>query len=130
MSSLSTVHHPAPARGHPFARAALLVAVALLVTLLVAPTAHAAGLGQSLDPSTFADSAISFLKKLWVYVIIAEIIAALTYVTAFFTQSWFPSFFQAFQGEWVKKAVIISVAAHPVLAALYAAAESAKGGFQ
>src|SRR6266545_3320556 len=74
--------------------------------------------------------AMQFLKKLWVFVIIAEVIAALTYAVAFFTQSWFPSFFQAFQGEWVKKAVIIGVAAHPVLGALFAAAEGAKGGFQ
>jgi hypothetical protein len=108
--------------------AGLVFGVALAFTIAFAPAAHAqTGVP---DPSAWADTAIQFLKKLWVFVIIAEVIAALTYAVAFFTQSWFPSFFQAFQGEWVKKAVIIGVAAHPVLGALFAAAEGAKGGFQ
>jgi len=108
--------------------AGLVFGVALAFTIAFAPAVHAqTGVP---DPSAWADTAIQFLKKLWVFVIIAEVIAALTYAVAFFTQSWFPSFFQAFQGEWVKKAVIIGVAAHPVLGALFAAAEGAKGGFQ
>lgn len=117
-----------PARGRTLARYALLCGAALAFTIAFAPAAHAqSGL---LDPSSFADTVIQFLKKLWVFVILAEVIAALTYAAAFFTQSWFPSFFQSFQGEWVKKAVLIGVAAHPVLGALFAAAEAAKGGFQ
>jgi len=106
----------------------LLFGAALAFTIAFVPAAHAqTGVP---DPSAWADTAIQFLKKLWVFVIIAEVIAALTYAAAFFTQSWFPSFFQSFQGEWVKKAVLIGVAAHPVLGALFAAAEAAKGGFQ
>ena len=81
------------------------------------------------DPTAWATTAIDFLKKLWVFVIIAEIIAAIIYAFAFFTQSMIPSLFQSFQGDWVKKAVIIGVAAHPVLGALFAAAEGAKSGF-
>jgi hypothetical protein len=103
----------------------LMFGLALAFHIAFAPAAHA----QELDPSSWATSAIDFLKKLWVFVILAEIVAALTYTTAFFTQSWFPSFFQAFQGEWVKKAVIIGVAAHPVMGFLFAAAEGAKSGF-
>lgn len=117
-----------PAHGRALARYALLCGAALAITLAFAPAAHAQG--GALDPSSFADTVIQFLKKLWVFVILAEVIAALTYAAAFFTQSWFPSFFQGFQGEWVKKAVLIGVAAHPVLGALFAAAEAAKGGFQ
>ena len=103
----------------------LMFGLALAFQVAFAPAAYA----QTLDPSSWATTAIDFLKKAWVFVIIAEIIAALTYATAFFTQSWFPSFFQTFQGEWVKKAVIIGVAAHPVMGALFAAAEGAKSGF-
>src|SRR5689334_21379472 len=73
----------------------LMFGLALAFQVVFAPAAHA----QELDPSSWATSAIDFLKKLWVFVILAEIVAALTYTTAFFTQSWFPSFFQAFQGE-------------------------------
>jgi len=107
---------------------ALLFGAALAFSIVFAPAAHAqAGVP---DPSAWADTVIQFLKKLWVFVIIAEVIAALTYAAAFFTQAWFPSFFQSFQGEWVKKAVLIGVGAHPVLGALFAAAEASKSGFQ
>lgn len=107
----------------------LACGVTLAATIAFAPDALAAPGLQTVDPSAWATSAIDFLKKMWVFVIIAEVIAALTYAAAFFLQSWFPSFFQIFQGDWVKKAVIIGVAAHPVMAALFAAAEAAKGGF-
>ena len=107
----------------------LLFGAALAFTIAFAPGAHAAPLQQVVDPTAWATSAIDFLKKAWVFVIIAEIIAAITYAVAFFTQSWCPSFFQAFQGDWIKKAVIIGIAAHPVMAALFAAAEGAKSGF-
>ena len=103
----------------------LMCGLALAFQIAFAPAAHA----QDLDPTSLITSAIDFLKKLWAVVIIAEIIAVMTYTTAFFTQSWFPSFFQAFQGEWVKKAVIIGIGAHPVVGFLFAAAEAAKGGF-
>jgi hypothetical protein len=65
-----------------------------------------------------------------VFVFIAEILALLTYLVAFFTQSWFPSFFQSFQGDWIKKAVIIGIAAPVVMGALIAAATGAMGGFK
>jgi hypothetical protein len=116
-------------QGRTALRYALAIGLALAFSIAFAPDTHAAAY-QLPDPSGFAQQAIDFLKKLWVFVIIAEVVAAITYAVAFFTQSWFPSFFQAFQGEWVKKAVIIGVAAHPVLGALFAAAEGAKGGFQ
>lgn len=105
--------------------ACLLFGLALAFQVAFAPSAYA----QEIDPSVWAQSAIDFLKKAWVFVILAEILAAITYAIAFFTQAWFPSFFQSFQGEWVKKAVIIGVGAHPVMGALFAAAEAAKGGF-
>ena len=131
-SDLPTTHAAPVAQdrcwGRTVAQYALIFGLALAFTLAFAPSARAAdGLP---DLAGFADSAILFLKKLWVFVVLAEIIAALTYAAAFFTQAWFPSFFQAFQGEWVKKAVLIGVGAHPVLGALFAAAEAAKGGFQ
>lgn len=103
----------------------LMFGLALAFSIAFAPSAYA----QDLDPTKWATSAIDFLKKAWVFVIIAEILAAITYAIAFFTQSWFPSFFQSFQGEWVKKAVIIGVLAHPVMGALFGAAEAAKSGF-
>lgn len=107
----------------------LMFGAGIAFTIAFAPGAHAAPLAQGIDPTAWATTAIDLLKKAWVFVIIAEIIAALTYAIAFFGQSWFPSFYQAFQGDWVKKAVIIGVAAHPVMAALFGAAETAKSGF-
>lgn len=108
----------------------LMFGAAIAFTVGFAPGAHAAPLADGVpDPSAWVTTAIDFLKKLWGFVFVAEIIALLTYVVAFFTQSWFPSFFQSFQGDWVKKAVIIGVAAHPVMGFLIAGAEAAKGGF-
>lgn len=115
--------------GRTVALYALLGGVAVAFTIAFGPGAHAAPLADGIDPSTWATTAIDFLKKAWVFVIIAEIIAALTYAIAFFAQSWFPSFFHTFQGDWIKKAVIIGIAAHPVMGALFAAAEGAKAGF-
>lgn len=109
---------------------ALMFGVALAFTIAFVPGASAAnGLQGVPDPTAWATTALDFLKKMWVFVVLAQIVAALTYAIAFFTQSWFPSFFQSFQGDWIKKAVIIGVAAHPVMAALIAAAGSAGNAF-
>jgi len=126
-AAIGTAASPRREWGRTLVYAALLCGVALAYTLAFAPGAHAAG--DLPDPTAWATTAIDFLKKLWVFVIIAEIIAAIIYAVAFFTQSMIPSLFQWFQGDWVKKAVIIGVAAHPVLGALFAAAEGAKSGF-
>lgn len=108
----------------------LTFGVAVAFTVAFAPGAHAAPLFQTTpDPSAWVTTAIDFLKKLWGFVFVAQIIALITYVVAFFTQSWFPSFFQAFQGDWIKKAALISVLAHPVMGFLVAGAEASKGGF-
>ncbi len=120
-------------QGRNWGRTAMIYSLAfgaaLAFTIAFAPGAHAAPLQDVPDPSAWVTTAIDFLKKLWGFVFVAEILALITYVVAFFTQSWFPSFFQAFQGDWVKKAVIIGVAAHPVMGFLVAGAEAAKGGF-
>lgn len=108
----------------------LAFGAAIAFTVAFAPGAHAAPLAQGVpDPAAWVTTAIDFLKKLWGFVFVAQIVALLTYVVAFFTQSWFPSFFQAFQGDWIKKAALISVIAHPVMGFLVAGADTAKGGF-
>lgn len=111
------------------ARLGLIFGATLAFMLVVVPTAQAAPAPPLIDVTPWATSAIDFLKDLWVFVILAEIVAALTYAAAFFTQSWMPSFYQAFQGDWIKKAVILGFAAHPVMGVLYAAAEAAKSGY-
>ena len=117
-------------RGRTAVSYALMVGSAIAFTLAFAPAASAAPLVQGVpDPSGWVTTALDFLKKLWGFVFIAQIIALLTYVVAFFTQSWFPSFFQAFQGDWIKKAALISVLAHPVMGFLVAGADGAKSGF-
>jgi len=121
-------------QGRNWGRTAMIYAlsfgVALAFTIAFAPAASAAPPAQSApDPSAWVTTAITFLKQLWGFVFVAQIIALITYVVAFFTQSWFPSFFQAFQGDWIKKAALISVLAHPVMGFLVAGAEASKGGF-
>lgn len=116
-------------RGRTAAIYALTIGVGIAFMLVFAPAARADGGFPEL--TSWATQAVEFLKKLWFFVIMAEVIAALTYAAAFFSQAWFPSFFQAFQGEWIKKAVIMGFAAHPVMGILYAAAaEAASKGFQ
>lgn len=121
--------HAAGTRGRTVASYTLTFGVTIAFMLVFAPAAQAQGGFPEL--SSWATEAVEFLKKLWFFVIMAEVIAALTYAAAFFSQAWFPSFFQAFQGEWIKKAVILGFAAHPVMGILYAAAaEAATSGFQ
>jgi hypothetical protein len=119
----------ASSRGRTVALYALMFGAGVAFMLVFAPAARAdAGFPELTD---WATKAVEFLKKLWFFVIMAEVVAALTYAAAFFSQAWFPSFFQAFQGEWIKKAVIMGFAAHPIMGILYAAAaEAAKNGFQ
>lgn len=119
----------ASSRGRTVAIYALTFGIGLAFMLVFAPAARAEGGFPEL--TAWATQAVEFLKKLWFFVIMAEVIAALTYAAAFFSQAWFPSFFQAFQGEWIKKAVIMGFAAHPIMGILYAAAtEAAKNGYQ
>ena len=125
---------PVEAQGRNWGRTALIYSLAfgaaIAFTVAFAPGAHAAPFVEGTpDPSTWVTTAIDFLKKLWGFVFVAQIVALLTYVVAFFTQSWFPSFFQAFQGDWIKKAALISVLAHPVMGFLVAGADTAKSGF-
>lgn len=109
---------------------ALALGTGLAFTIAFAPGAHAAPLAVGVpDPASWVTTSLDFLKRLWGFVFIAQIIALLTYVVAFFTQSWFPGFFKAFQGDWIKKAALISVLAHPVMGALVAGADAAKAGF-
>jgi hypothetical protein len=110
------------------------VGLALLVTLGLLVLSGCAGSGSGTgtlpDPSAIADPAITWLKKAFVLVILAEIAAVLIYGFAFFTQSLVPELFQAFQGGWVKKAVLIGIAIPFVLGVLFAMAQTYKGGFQ
>lgn len=115
-------------RGQIIARLTIMIGITLAFMLVFTPAVQAAG-GVP-DPNELGKSALEFLSKVWVFVILAEIVAALTYAAAFFTQSWLPSFYQAFQGDWLKKAVIIGFAAHPVMGVLYELAkEAAEKGF-
>lgn len=119
----------ASSRGRTVAIYALTFGVGIAFMLVFAPAARAEGNFPEL--TAWANEAVAFLQKLWFFVIMAEVIAALTYAAAFFSQAWFPSFFQAFQGEWIKKALIIGFSAHPVMGVLYAAAaKAASNGFQ
>lgn len=111
----------------------LAIGAGIAFTIAFAPSASAAPQGPSgvemPDPTFWIGYALDFLKRLWGFVFIAQMIAFLTYIVAFFTQSWLPSFFRAFQGDWIKKAALISVLAHPVMGFLVAGADVAKAGF-
>jgi hypothetical protein len=115
------------------ARVGRWVGVALVLALgLLALSGCAqsgSGVGGLPDPSAIADPAINWLKKAFVIVILAEIAAVLIYGFAFFTQSLVPELFQAFQGGWVKKAVLVGIAVPFVLGILFAMAQTYKGGF-
>lgn len=106
---------------------ALVLGLGLLV--LSGCAQSGTGVGGLPDPSAVADPAINWLKRAFVIVILAEIVAVLIYGFAFFTQSLVPELFQAFQGGWVKKAVLVGIAVPFVLGLLFGLAQTYKAGF-
>ncbi|HEU4328919.1 MAG TPA: hypothetical protein VFS21_37625 [Roseiflexaceae bacterium] len=112
-----------------FQRMVLLVVLTLMVTLVCAPSAFAQDSGVSAI-SNFATTAISWIRALWVVVVLAELIAFVVFVIAFFLQGVAPMLYRPFQGDWAKYALALGVLAHPIMGALLAAAEAAKGGYQ
>lgn len=109
-------------------RLALVVGLAVAFTLVFAPMAHAAPLGEGPDPSPWILTAVDWLKKCWGVVFLAEMVAALMYIASFYLQGVFPSLFQPFQGEWMKKALLIGLLAQPVFFFLVSQAEAAAKG--
>lgn len=104
-----------------------LLLVALL--LFTATDAQAATYFQANPFAAQITQLIVYLRFAWVLVIIGEVVAALTYAFAFFTQAWIPSLYQSFQGDWVKRAVILGLAIHPIMGALYGSLTTASAGY-